>query len=164
MPSDFPYDVFLSYIQADKAWGRRLAERLLATGFKLAREVRQDGVWLKAPHLTSCAEAKPANGGQDPKPLGNQPAKIPGPKACHVIAWAEGPRKPVDVFSRGLKGRNKTLTSFTPHVPPLQGGRESFWDVDLGLRTVRFTPGFHRPGFQRLRGDEPVAICDLEPA
>jgi AbrB family looped-hinge helix DNA binding protein len=70
----------------------------------------------------------------------------------HVIAWAEGPGKPVDVFSRGLQGRNKTQTSFTPHVPPIQGGRESFWDVDLGLRAMRFTPGFHITGFQPLSG------------
>jgi len=33
-------------------------------------------------------------------------------------------------------------------VSPLQGGMKLLVDLNLGLRAERFTPGFHRTGFQ----------------
>jgi len=80
--------------------------------------------------------------------------QLSGLKAPNVTAWAEasptsgGPGAQVVDFLGGLKGRNKSAALFAaPNVPPLQGG-EGFVSVHLGLRAWRFTPGFHRTGFQ----------------
>ncbi|SRR6266498_587010 len=47
-----------------------------------------------------------------------------------------------------MQGRNRSPAFHTaPNVPPFQGG-EDFGSVYLGLRAARFTPGYHRTGFQ----------------
>ncbi len=77
---------------------------------------------------------------------GMGPPGFSGPKARHVIAWAEasptsgGPGQPSPRISQGLKGRPDLRTH---QVPPFQGG-----EIGVGTLSRGFTPGHHISGFQ----------------
>jgi hypothetical protein len=99
------------------------------------------------------AGADGASTNQDSKLTDDQQPLPIGPKARHVIAWAEasptsaGPGNPCPRIPRGLQGRN---TIRATNVPPFQGG-------DTGRTTYSraFSPGYHMAGFQPEDGPAP---------